>query len=569
MADRIVVMNHGAIEQVGTPRDVYERAGDAVRRGLRRQGQRAARRSCVGGGRYRVGNVELDAPVNGVAAGDAVRLYLRPEDRVLSDSGPRRRCPTRCRGDRAPSRVPRRRICLASIDVDGFDGQQMLVYVSLQPDARARREGRRTRSRSRCAAERVRVFSSVSTRGDARAAPRRRWRAGARAASALARPRRAGAAARWLASALLVFLLAPLAMILVKSVQDKAGAFVGLANFASTSRRPALAQLDLEHAVVRGADDARSPCRSRSCSPTRIHAQLHAVQGAVAQHRADPDPRAVAAGGDLVHLLFGNQGVLKGVLGWFGLGTIYGLPGIVLAMMFATFPHALMILLDGAARCPTRGCTRPPTRWRTPRVAQVLDHHAARRPVRPHLRGDGRVHVRGVSDFGIPKVIGGNFNVLAIDIFKQVIGQQNFNKGAVVGLILLRAGRWSRSSSTGSCRAGSRRCSRRARCPTCRGRRRCVRPRDARVLLLIVGAAAARRARHGDLRLVRQGLAVRPVVDAATTTRTASIDAGVDRVVSSTASRWRSWCAVFGAMFIFAGAYLLEKTRGVPTACGR
>src|ERR1041385_3047513 len=42
-----------------------------------------------------------------------------------------------------------------------------------------------------------------------------------------------------------------------------------------------------------------------------------------------------------------------------------------------------------------------------------------------------------VSDFGIPKVIGGNFNVLALDIFKQVIGQQNFNKGAVVSLILL------------------------------------------------------------------------------------------------------------------------------------
>jgi iron(III) transport system permease protein len=42
-----------------------------------------------------------------------------------------------------------------------------------------------------------------------------------------------------------------------------------------------------------------------------------------------------------------------------------------------------------------------------------------------------------VSDFGIPKVIGGNFNVLAVDIYKLVIGQQNFNKGAVVGLVLL------------------------------------------------------------------------------------------------------------------------------------
>jgi len=42
-----------------------------------------------------------------------------------------------------------------------------------------------------------------------------------------------------------------------------------------------------------------------------------------------------------------------------------------------------------------------------------------------------------VTDFGIAKVIGGRFNVLATDIFKQVIGQQNFEMGAVVGFVLL------------------------------------------------------------------------------------------------------------------------------------
>jgi iron(III) transport system permease protein len=42
-----------------------------------------------------------------------------------------------------------------------------------------------------------------------------------------------------------------------------------------------------------------------------------------------------------------------------------------------------------------------------------------------------------VSDFGIPKVIGGNYHVLAVDIYQQVIGQENFNRGAVVGIILL------------------------------------------------------------------------------------------------------------------------------------
>ena len=42
-----------------------------------------------------------------------------------------------------------------------------------------------------------------------------------------------------------------------------------------------------------------------------------------------------------------------------------------------------------------------------------------------------------MTDFGIPKVIGGNFNVLATDVFKLVIGQQDFAKGSVVALLLL------------------------------------------------------------------------------------------------------------------------------------
>ena len=41
------------------------------------------------------------------------------------------------------------------------------------------------------------------------------------------------------------------------------------------------------------------------------------------------------------------------------------------------------------------------------------------------------------TDFGAPKVVGGNYNVLATDIYKQVVGQQNFTMGAVVGIILM------------------------------------------------------------------------------------------------------------------------------------
>ncbi|WP_291259003.1 putative 2-aminoethylphosphonate ABC transporter permease subunit [Fusobacterium sp.] len=41
------------------------------------------------------------------------------------------------------------------------------------------------------------------------------------------------------------------------------------------------------------------------------------------------------------------------------------------------------------------------------------------------------------TDFGAPKVVGGNYNVLATDIFKQVIGQQNFSMGSTVGILLI------------------------------------------------------------------------------------------------------------------------------------
>ena len=41
------------------------------------------------------------------------------------------------------------------------------------------------------------------------------------------------------------------------------------------------------------------------------------------------------------------------------------------------------------------------------------------------------------TDFGAPKVLGGNYNVLATDIYKQVAGQFNMNMGAVVGTLLL------------------------------------------------------------------------------------------------------------------------------------
>ena len=50
--------------------------------------------------------------------------------------------------------------------------------------------------------------------------------------------------------ALFVFLTVPLAMLLARSFEDRAGDFVGLANFARYVQSPALAQSTCEHADV-------------------------------------------------------------------------------------------------------------------------------------------------------------------------------------------------------------------------------------------------------------------------------------------------------------------------------
>ncbi|MEO7760699.1 MAG: TOBE domain-containing protein, partial [Casimicrobiaceae bacterium] len=80
MSDRIVVMNQGSIEQIGTPSDVYERPETPFVADFLGK-VNVLKATALGAGRYRAGNVELDLPEDGVAAGEPVRIYLRPEDR--------------------------------------------------------------------------------------------------------------------------------------------------------------------------------------------------------------------------------------------------------------------------------------------------------------------------------------------------------------------------------------------------------------------------------------------------------------------------------------------------------
>lgn len=115
--------------------------------------------------------------------------------------------------------------------------------------------------------------------------------------------------------------------------------------------------------------------------------------------------------------------------------SIYGPWGIIAAQVFYTFPSAAIILQVALMTADAR----------LYEAAEALKAGRARIFTTVTLPGARYglvsavvvVFTLVVTDFGIPKVIGGQFPVLATDVYRQVVGMQNFNLGAVVGLVLL------------------------------------------------------------------------------------------------------------------------------------
>lgn len=130
--------------------------------------------------------------------------------------------------------------------------------------------------------------------------------------------------------------------------------------------------------------------------------------------------------------LFGNKGIFTAL----GLQVpLYGKVGIIIAESIYCFPVATTILMVAFSAADNR----------LYEAAETMGTSAIRKMFTitiPNVKY-GLISAIFVAftysftDFGAPSVVGGNYNVLATDVYKQVVGQQNFNMGAVVGIILL------------------------------------------------------------------------------------------------------------------------------------
>jgi iron(III) transport system permease protein len=229
----------------------------------------------------------------------------------------------------------------------------------------------------------------------------------------------------------MVALAIPLYMMISRSFHDAKDNFVGLDNYWEYFNTPALSQSIYNSFFVASVSTViviiiaflYAYALNRTCMRFKGFFKIMAMVPLLSPSLL----KAIA----LVYW-FGNQGVLKDLL----MGnSIYGPIGIIIASVFWTFPHAVLMIGTALALSDIR----------LYEAAEVLKTSRARVFFTVTLPGARYglisaiivVFILVFTDFGVPKVIGGNFNVLATDIYKEVIGQQNFGMGAVVSVVLL------------------------------------------------------------------------------------------------------------------------------------
>ena len=230
---------------------------------------------------------------------------------------------------------------------------------------------------------------------------------------------------------LIAALALPLGLMLGKSLQGPREEFVGVANYVRYFSTPALFQSIgnslwvsvLSTLITVPVAFVYAYALTRSRMPFRGFFKTVALVPILVP--------SLLPGLALVYL-FGNQGLLKAAL--FG-HSIYGPIGIVMAEVFTTFPHALLIILAALALADAR-LYEAAVALRAPRarIFWTVTLPGARYGL---ISATFVVFTTVITDFGAAKVIGGQYNVLATDVYKQVIGQQNFQMGAVVSVILL------------------------------------------------------------------------------------------------------------------------------------
>lgn len=132
-------------------------------------------------------------------------------------------------------------------------------------------------------------------------------------------------------------------------------------------------------------------------------------------------------------ILFGQNGFLTNLLKLES--SIYGFGGVVLGSVIYSFPIAFLMMRDVLSY---EDCSvyQAADILGIPKINQFLDITLPFLK-KPLISIGFSVFTIVITDYGVPLIVGGNFNTLPVVMYEEVIGLLNFEKGSVIGIVLI------------------------------------------------------------------------------------------------------------------------------------
>lgn len=132
-------------------------------------------------------------------------------------------------------------------------------------------------------------------------------------------------------------------------------------------------------------------------------------------------------------ILFGTNGIITNFFN--SQINIYGFWGIVLGSVLYSFPISFLMISDTLMY-------EDSTPYEAADILGFSSWHKFKSITLPYLRKPMIAVIFAnftmiVTDYGVPLMIGGKYTTLPVLMYQEVIGRLDFNKGAVIGIILL------------------------------------------------------------------------------------------------------------------------------------
>lgn len=227
-----------------------------------------------------------------------------------------------------------------------------------------------------------------------------------------------------------IFLVLPVLMIFSNVVQDSKGNYVGLQNFRDYFANPSLLTAignSLKVSVIATVISV-STAFMLAYGMNRTAIKCKAVYKYIAML---PLFVPTMVHGLALTYLFGKKGIITSM----GIDfPVAGELGIIIAEVIYTLPQAYMVLMVALDS----------TDYRLYEAASAFGSNPVRSFFTITLPGAKYGIISAATlcftlsftDFGAPQAIGANYPVLSTSIYKYVVGQQNFQMGAVIGVLL-------------------------------------------------------------------------------------------------------------------------------------